>query len=303
MASPRFMNISFFKYILFLAALCMTCSPPLASAAETFALDCPGQVGLGETFLVRARSPEVIQRISLNWGGRDIPMAVTGTAGSYEAQALLGVGLDMEEKTHQLSVAVEEADGVRRFHVGVDVVHRKYPEQHLKVARKYTALSQKSLDRHYAEKALVTEALSTVTPRSFLKLPLVRPVKGGVSSDFGMRRFFNGEPRKPHSGVDLRGAEGTPVLAACDGVVLLTGNHYFAGNSVYIDHGQGVVSMYFHLSKIDVKKGQKVSGGDVIGKVGKTGRVTGPHLHFGLRVPGGNVDPMLLFPGGGGPRK
>ncbi|NHZ47213.1 M23 family metallopeptidase, partial [Nitratidesulfovibrio liaohensis] len=111
----------------------------------------------------------------------------------------------------------------------------------------------------------------------------------------GLRRVFNGEPRAPHRGLDLRGEAGEPVTACAAGRVVLAENHYFAGNSVYIDHGMGVVSMYFHLSALDVAPGQMVAQGQVIGKVGSTGRVTGPHLHFGMAVLGDMVDPQVLL--------
>ncbi|MBG3878486.1 M23 family metallopeptidase, partial [Desulfovibrio oxamicus] len=120
-------------------------------------------------------------------------------------------------------------------------------------------------------------------------------VPGGVSSLFGLRRVFNGEPRAPHRGLDLRGEAGELVKACAAGRVALAENHYFAGNSVYIDHGMGVVSMYFHLSAMDVTPGQMVAQGQLIGRVGSTGRVTGPHLHFGMAVLGDMVDPQVLL--------
>ena len=116
-----------------------------------------------------------------------------------------------------------------------------------------------------------------------------------MSSSFAGRRVFNGQPRSPHTGTDLRGPTGTPILAVADGVVVLAEAQYYSGNAVFIDHGQGVVSMYGHLSAFAVKKGDKVRRGQVIGKVGATGRVTGPHLHSSLFVQGVAVDIMPLF--------
>jgi murein DD-endopeptidase MepM/ murein hydrolase activator NlpD len=156
-------------------------------------------------------------------------------------------------------------------------------------------LNQQQLDRHYKEKARVKAVMEKASPERFWQCPFERPVAGGVTSAFGLRRFFNGEPRKPHSGVDLRAAEGAPVKAFAPGIVALAEEHYFAGNAVYIDHGQGVVSMYCHLSKIKAQEGRFVSKGEVIGLAGSTGRVTGPHLHFGVAVLGQMVDPLSLF--------
>jgi murein DD-endopeptidase MepM/ murein hydrolase activator NlpD len=138
-------------------------------------------------------------------------------------------------------------------------------------------------------------ALASVRPEKEWELPLLRPVGGGVSSAFGGRRVVNGEPRSPHRGTDLRGAEGTPVRASAAGTVLLAEPQYFSGNVIFLDHGLGVVSSYAHLSSFDVRPGDRVERGQAIGKVGATGRVTGPHLHLGLFIQGIAVDAVPLF--------
>ena len=176
------------------------------------------------------------------------------------------------------------------------LVHaREFPEQRLRVSREMVSPDASLMPRIEQERGAARAALERVTPMRYWEQPFVRPVQGSVSSAFGLRRFFNDQPRAPHRGVDLRGAEGTSVRAFSNGEVVLAGDHYFAGRSIYIDHGLGVVTQYIHLSEILVQEGDQVVAGQTIGKVGATGRVTGPHLHFGLSVLGMWVDPLPLL--------
>ena len=139
-----------------------------------------------------------------------------------------------------------------------------------------------------------SSTFSRVTPPRW-RTPFLPPVEEYLPANFGARRVINGEPRMPHSGVDLRLPEGTPVRAVADGRVAFAGEQFFGGRSVVVDHGGGVFSVYYHLREFSVAEGGTVSRGDRVGSVGATGRATGPHLHFGVRVPGGRVDPTRLF--------
>jgi murein DD-endopeptidase MepM/ murein hydrolase activator NlpD len=170
-----------------------------------------------------------------------------------------------------------------------------YPTQELKVEEKYVAPAPADLARIEREKERVAALWRLDTPRRFA-LPFAAPLATlPASGRFGARRVFNGEPRSPHSGADFSAATGAVVFAPADGRVALAEEHYFAGNSVYLDHGDGMISMAFHLSAIDVRAGDEVRSGQPIGKVGATGRVTGPHLHFAVRWRGARVDPELLL--------
>jgi murein DD-endopeptidase MepM/ murein hydrolase activator NlpD len=151
------------------------------------------------------------------------------------------------------------------------------------------------LERVGKERKLIDAALNTWREANIDGIGLAAPVEGRRSSSFGLRRFFNNEPRSPHKGMDIAAPAGTPILAPRAGIVTGTGDFYFNGNTVFIDHGQGFVTMYCHLREIGVEDGQEVIAGEPIGQVGATGRVTGPHLHFGTYLNGTAVDPALLL--------
>lgn len=203
-------------------------------------------------------------------------------------QAVIGVPLNKEAGKASISLA----DGTS---LSFDVNEHAYREQHLEVAQSYVSLSQENLDRNTQERKIINAALNHYRDQPLDDVSLAAPVDGPRSSSFGLRRFFNGEPRNPHSGMDIAVIEGTPISAPRSGIITSTGDYFFNGNTVFIDHGQGLVTMYCHLSEIGVEDGQNVDAGATIGLVGKTGRVTGAHLHFGTYLNGTAVDPALLL--------
>ncbi len=259
-------------------------------------IQAPDRVGMGMPFFVRFSGPEGFQSVSLRWLDKDVgPLAATPTGQGREAAVLLGVDLETPPGTHRLTGTVFTAQGSRAFSQDVLVHAREFPEQRLRVSREMVSPDADLLPRIERERHAARAALERISPVQHWEEPFTRPVQGSVSSAFGLRRFFNDQPRAPHRGVDLRGAEGTPIQAFSSGEVVLAGDHYFAGRSIYIDHGLGVVTQYIHLSEILVQEGDNVVAGQIIGKVGATGRVTGPHLHFGLSVLGMWVDPLPLL--------
>ena len=219
-------------------------------------------------------------------------MVAPDTKGEKQWLAVVGIPLDAKPGKHEINVETNPST----FKVSFNVNKKKYKTQHLTIKNKRKVNpNKKDLERIIKEKKKIVASLKTWRDTDDVNTKFVIPVKGRLSSPFGLRRFFNKQPRKPHSGIDIAAPEGTPIVSPADGVVVDTGNYFFNGNSIFIDHGQGLITMYCHMSKVHVKPGQWVAQGEKIGAIGKTGRVTGPHLHWAISLNDARIDPGLFF--------
>ncbi|TLX63787.1 M23 family peptidase [Stutzerimonas nosocomialis] len=202
--------------------------------------------------------------------------------------AIVGLPLKTKPGEH----FIDTPQGRTAFQVG----SRDYHEQHitLKDQRKVTPNPDdlKRIERELDEQTRAYRQFSKTQPSNLL---FDKPVNGPLTSPFGLRRFFNGEERNPHSGLDFAAKTGTPIKAPANGKVILVGDYFFNGKTVFLDHGQGLISMFCHLSAIDVKVGDRVARGGVVGKVGATGRATGPHLHWNVSLNDARVDPSIFI--------
>jgi murein DD-endopeptidase MepM/ murein hydrolase activator NlpD len=208
--------------------------------------------------------------------------------------ALVGIALSAKPGS-KLRVEAERGDGsLRRY--DVTVAGKDYPAQHLKVPPGQVELNPEDLERYQRERTHLARVIRTFSEEPPASLEMVQPAPGVRSSSFGLRRFFNNQARNPHNGMDIAAPQGTPVVAAAAGRVIDAGDYFFSGNTIILDHGAGLLSLYAHLSAIDAGVGQSVAAAAPIGKVGATGRVTGPHLHFTVYLNTVAVDPALFLP-------
>ncbi|MDH5325038.1 MAG: peptidoglycan DD-metalloendopeptidase family protein [Gammaproteobacteria bacterium] len=207
-------------------------------------------------------------------------------------RAVTGIPLDTKPGQHQLRISRASGDSVVSF----KIKNKKYKKQYLKIKNKRKVdPNPEDLKRILSEKEEITASLAHWRDAPPSTEDFQIPVHGRLSSPFGLRRFFNQKPRKPHSGIDIAAPHGTPIVAPAAAVVLQTGDYFFNGNTVFLDHGNGLITMYCHMSRIDVKPGDTIERGQQIGAIGKTGRATGPHLHWGVSLNDARVDPGLFF--------
>lgn len=262
--------------LLFLAALLL--SPLFAFAQLPDAEPVPGGIAIIPVGADNAPAPRV------RFNGERVLTVLH--AGAW--RAVVGLPLALKPGRHKLEVANST--------VLFEVRPKAYQTQYLTITNKrQVEPNADDLARIARDSEAINRAFATWSEALADDLHFDRPAVGPFSSAFGLRRFFNNQPRQPHAGLDIAAPEGTPITAPAAGTVIETGDYFFNGNTVFIDHGQGLITMYNHLSRIDVTDGTPVKRGQVIGAIGKTGRVTGAHLHWTVSLNNARVDPMLLL--------
>ncbi|HEX6738180.1 MAG TPA: M23 family metallopeptidase [Vicinamibacteria bacterium] len=270
--------------VLLLLPLLLAAAPPCDPAVVRLAAPSAAQ---GSVVPLEAAGP-----VRATWGGRPLPFWREGKEGPY--RALLGV--DLERAPGAAAVEVAPAAGPA-CQAALQVTAGAFPEKQLRVGERYVELSARDQARARREAERLQAVYARVSDRLW-QGAFRLPVDVDPSPNFGQRRILNGQPRSPHAGVDFGARRGTPVVAPARGRVVLAEPLFFSGRTVILDHGLGLFSLYGHLSTLSVKVGQRVETGTPLGAVGATGRATGPHLHWAVRLGGARVDPLALVRGG-----
>lgn len=247
----------------------------------------------GAIFQVRVYSQDSISRVQGSLAERDILFYATSSRREWEGVA--GIDLETPPGLYSLTGTVWMTDGRSgAIRESLRILPKKFPTQHIQVKQKYVTLGAQDSQRAAREARQLEAIWQTVTSKKLWVKTFHRPLSSKLTSGFGRRRIVNGKLRSPHSGVDLKARFGTPIKAANSGKVVLAQDLFFAGKTIILDHGLGLYTLYAHCSKMWIKVGDLVGQGQVIGEVGATGRVTGPHLHWACRVSSARVNPLNL---------
>ena len=263
-------------------------------ATEPFPLSWPARLKIPRGEIVELKIyGEGLSSVEARWAEQNL-LFYALAPGLFAA--IIGVDLEAKPGVSKITItATNDAGRQRRAETIVQTLSKAFRQESFTVASSFDQLSPEALELIRSERADFALAFSTPAAERFWEAPFIRPVPQESSSSFGYRRIINGKPRAPHTGADLRAPIGTEVVAANHGRVVLTGDYFFAGKSVVLDHGGGLYTMYFHLSELKVDAGAMVRRGDVLALSGMSGRVTGPHLHWAARLGTARVDPMELI--------
>ncbi|MBA2485387.1 MAG: M23 family metallopeptidase [Nitrospira sp.] len=250
----------------------------------------------GQVVVIRVPDLKDATTVKGRFLGRMVTLFPDGSSGGgFGYLGLLGIDLQDEPGTHELTIDAQLGEQTRHLSYQVFVAKEKFAVERLTLPKDKVDLDDRAAARWKAEQEDVRKALAEESALRLWQTGFIEPVQGKRTGIFGSVRIMNGQARNPHNGEDIGAPLGTDVMASNNGVVRLTVDHIFSGRGIYVDHGLGVYSMYFHLSEVLVKEGDLIKAGQVIGKVGATGRATGPHLHWGMKVNGARVNPYAML--------
>lgn len=276
----------------FVALLCLGGMPAVPGADAIEVVPAARAVQPGELVVLTFTTPAGADRVRVAAFGREVP-AVSVEANTW--RALVGIDLHVTPGSYEVAIDAFSGGGLFSTVHTLDVGAPNFETRHLRVAAGYVDPPAATRKRIARDAAALAVAWKTTARAPLWSGAFVRPVEGEVVSSFGKRSVLNGKPRGSHGGADFRGAVGTPVHAPNAGRVVLAGDLYYTGHTIVIDHGLGLFSLFAHLSGIEVAEGDEVAAAQLVGRVGATGRVTGPHLHWAVRVGGARVDPLSLL--------
>ena len=250
----------------------------------------------GQVLVVKVTGEEQATEVKGTFLKRTIPFFREFRPGEPDGYiGLLGIDMQDEPGTYELAIDVKQGEQAKPLSFNVLVAKEKFTVEHLKLPKEKVDLDEKGVTRWKTEQEQVKQALAENSRLKLWHSNFIEPVNGKRTGIFGSVRIMNGQPRNPHNGEDIGAPMGADVAATNDGIVRITVDHIFSGKGVFVDHGLGFYTMYFHLSEVLVKDGDLVTAGQIIGKVGATGRATGPHLHWGVKLNGARVNPYALL--------
>ena len=250
----------------------------------------------GQVLVIKVKGEEQTTEVKGTFLKRTIPFFREFRPGEPAGYiGLLGIDMQDEPGSSELAVEMKQGEQTKQLSFNVLVAKEKFIVEHLKLPKDKVDLDEKAVTRWKAEQQFVQQALAENSRLKLWHSNFVEPVNGKRTGIFGSVRIMNGQPRNPHNGEDIGAPLGADVAATNDGIIRITVDHIFSGKGVFVDHGLGFYTMYFHLSEILVNDGDLVTAGQIIGKVGATGRATGPHLHWGVKLNGARVNPYSLL--------
>ena len=253
----------------------------------------PEKIKQGDILLVTVKANPGAYKISGTFLDKPVYFYTDLNKNSYSA--LIGIDMNTEPNLYTLSLVLEneKAKKIKKSYK-IKVRPAKFGLQKLTLPKEMVELDEETLKRVRAEQEKIGKVWNIFTEEYLWQGNFIAPTEGELSSNFGLRRIINGEPKNPHNGIDFAAPEGAPVYAPNHGRVVFIDEQFFSGKSLIIDHGFGLFTMYFHLSEILVDDGEDIKKGQAIAKVGKSGRATGPHLHWGMRLNGAKVNPISI---------